>query len=186
MTRKRSNRPTWGDIKAKLREFDRPGLLGLIQALYEANPENRLFLQSRLNPTADVLQPYKKTISRWVYPDGMNQDVSVAKAKKAVADYKKAVGDPLQLADLMVFYCEEAINFSVDVGMEGDSWFNAILIMFRDALRLLPELPQADRNALLRRLEDVTRIGQDVGYGVGAAMNYMMSEYEAEIQANDS
>ncbi|MBK1674749.1 hypothetical protein CKO35_15915 [Ectothiorhodospira shaposhnikovii] len=32
----------------------------------------------------DVLEPYKSTIDRWVCPDVMrNQDISVAKAKKA-------------------------------------------------------------------------------------------------------
>ena len=81
----------------------------------------------------------------------------------------------------MVFYCEEAIKFSIDVGMEGDSWFNAILTMFRDTLRLLPELPRADGEDLLQRLRGVTEIGQNVGYGVGDAMDYMMAEYEAEV-----
>lgn len=37
-----------------------------------------------------------------------NQDLSVAKAKKAIAAYKKAVGQPEGLAELMVFFCERA------------------------------------------------------------------------------
>ena len=41
----------------------------------------------------DVLKPYKVTIDRWLWPDVFkNQDTSVAKAKKAIADYKKAIG----------------------------------------------------------------------------------------------
>lgn len=37
-----------------------------------------------------------------------NQDTSVAKAMKAIADYKKASTSADGLAELMVFYCERA------------------------------------------------------------------------------
>ena len=38
------------------------------------------------------------------------QNVSVAKAKKAISDYKKATGLPQGVAELSVFYCEEALT----------------------------------------------------------------------------
>jgi Calcium binding len=38
----------------------------------------------------DMLEPYKKTIDRWVCPDPFrNQDTSVSKAKQAISDYKR-------------------------------------------------------------------------------------------------
>ena len=44
----------------------------------------------RLGLGDDVLKPYKATIDRWLWLDVFkNQDTSVAKAKKAIADYKK-------------------------------------------------------------------------------------------------
>jgi hypothetical protein len=30
----------------------------------------------------------------------------VVKAKQAIASYRKAIGEPVALAELMVFYCE--------------------------------------------------------------------------------
>src|SRR5215472_8137395 len=92
-TRKAS--PSWSDVKSKLADFDRAGLIGLVQALYVANKENQAFLHARFTLGRDVLNPYKVTIDRWLWPDVFkNQDTSVAKAKKAVADYKKAIGQP--------------------------------------------------------------------------------------------
>jgi transposase len=35
--------PKWTDVKAKLASFDRAGLLGLVQDLYAAHPDNRTF-----------------------------------------------------------------------------------------------------------------------------------------------
>ncbi len=49
-----------------------------------------------------MLKPYKTTIDRWLWPDVLkNHQTSVANAKKAVSDYKKAIGDPPPRVELM-------------------------------------------------------------------------------------
>lgn len=87
--------PSWGGVKAKLADFDRAGLIGLVQDLYAASKDNQAFLHARFGLGDDVLKPYKATIDRWLWPDAFKQqDTSVAKAKKAIADCKKAVCRP--------------------------------------------------------------------------------------------
>jgi hypothetical protein len=109
--------PTWTDVKAKLASFDRLGLLGLIQDLYLAHKDNQTFLHARFGLGEDVLKPYKETLDRWLWPDVLrNQDTSVAKAKQAISSYRKAVGEPVGLAELMVFYRERAAGFCSDIG----------------------------------------------------------------------
>src|SRR5437773_10694563 len=94
------SQPTWTDVKAKLASFDRKGLLGLIQDLYAAHKGNQTFLHARFGLGEDALSPYKETIARWLWPDSFrNQDTSVLKAKKAIADYKKAIADATGLAE---------------------------------------------------------------------------------------
>ena len=94
--------PSWSDVKCKIADFDRPGLIGLVQDLYAASKENQAFLHSRFGLGDDVLKPYKVTIDRWLWPDVFkNQDTSIARAKKPIADYKKAIGQPEGLAELM-------------------------------------------------------------------------------------
>ena len=119
MTTKKGT-PSWADVKARLADFDRAGLLGLVQDLYAASKDNQTFLHTRLHLGEDVLKPYKAAVDRWLWPDVFkNQDASVAKAKKAITDYKKASGTVDGLAELMVFYCERASGFSCDVGQIG-------------------------------------------------------------------
>jgi len=92
------------DVKAKLASVDRAGLLFLVQDLYGAHQDNRTFLHARFGLGDDVLEPYKQTVDRWLWPDVFRkQDTSVAKAKQTIASYKKAVGEPAGLAELMVF-----------------------------------------------------------------------------------
>ena len=109
--------PTWSAVKAKLAEFDRAGLFGVVQDLYAASKDNQAFLHARFGLGGDVLTPYKALIDRWLWPDVMkNQSASVATAKKAIADYRKAAGQPEGVAELMVFYCEKAAGFSAEYG----------------------------------------------------------------------
>lgn len=87
--------PRWSDLKQNLAELDRNGLLQLIRDLYAASRDNQSFLHARFGLGEDVLKPFKTTISRWICPDvTRNQMISIFKAKKAVSDYKKALGDP--------------------------------------------------------------------------------------------
>ena len=95
----------------KLVQFDRAGLVGLLGDLHSLSRDNQAFFHARLGLGADSLAAYKRTISRWIYPDlSRDQRISVAKAKKAIADYRKAIGLPEGVAELSVFYCEKEIG----------------------------------------------------------------------------
>jgi hypothetical protein len=170
--------PSWIDIKAKLADFDRAGLLTLVQDLYAASKDNQAFLHTRLHLGEDALKPYKATIYRWLWPDAFkNQDTSVAKAKKAIADYKKALGTPAGLAELMVFYCEQASGFASDVGLPDDSFGEALVRMFEQALKIIASLPEDQREAMLVRLDSVCDAGHDIGYGVGDDMVHLLATH---------
>ena len=171
-------RPTWTDVKARLASFDRLGLLGLIQDLYTAHKENQTFLHARFGLGQDVLKPYKETLDRWLWPDVLrNQDTSVVKAKQAISSYKKAVGDPAGLAELMVFYCECAARFCTDIGYQDDAYFDALVRMFEQALKTTAQLPAGDRTPLIARIDKIRTISHNFGYGVGDDMDYLLAKY---------
>ena len=175
---KRSPRtqPKWADVKAKLASLDKIGLIGLVQDLYAAHKDNQTFLHTRFGLGEDVLEPYKETLDRWLWPDPLrNQDVSVAKAKQAISSYRKAVGEPAGLAELMVYFCENAAGFSNDVGYQDEGYFNALVNMFEQAIRITRQLSAADRDALIVRLDRVRTISHNLGYGVGDDMDSLLA-----------
>jgi hypothetical protein len=170
--------PTWSDVRGKLTNFDRTGLIGLVQDLYAASKDNQAFLHARFGLGDDVLEPYKAAIDRWLWPDVFkHQDTSIAKAKKAIADYKKAIGQPEGLAELTVFFCERAVGFSNDVGLQDEGYFDALVRMFAQALKVIGALPEDRRPALLGRLDAVRRLGHNLGYGVGDDMDTLLAEH---------
>jgi len=69
MTSRKGSDPTWSDVKAKLVDFDRAGMLKLVQDLYAASKDNQNFLHARFELGNDVLEPYKVLIERWAWPD---------------------------------------------------------------------------------------------------------------------
>src|SRR5258708_15802108 len=169
---KSKSQPTWTDVKAKLADFDRAALLGLIQSLYTANKDNETFLHTRFGLGEDVLEPYKKIIDRWLWPDLFRkQDTSVSQAKRAISDYKKAVGDQEGLAELMVFYCEQAAGFCSDLASNDERYFNALVRTFEQALKMANALSVERRDNLLTRLDSVRVISHRIGYGVGDDMD---------------
>lgn len=173
--------PSWSDVKTRLTDFDRAGLLGLLQELYAANKDSQTFLHARFSLGDDVLKPYKTTIDRWLWPDVFkNQDTSVAKAKKPIAEYKKAIGQPEGLAELMVFYCERAAGFSNDVGLQDEGYFDALVRMFEQALKTVASLAEVRRQPLWERLNAVCRTSHHFGYGVGDDMDDLLAEYGAD------
>jgi hypothetical protein len=172
------SKPTWTDVKAALASFDRLGLLGLIQDLYAAHKDNQAFLHARFGLGEDVLKPYKEVLDRWLWPDVLrNQDTSVVKAKQAISSYKKAVGEPAGLAELMVFYCERAAGFCNDIGYQDDGYFDALVRMFEQALTLTTQLSASDRKALISRLDRVRAISHNLGYSVGDDMDSLLAKY---------
>lgn len=174
----KTSTPNWTDVKSKLADFDRPNLISLIQALYTASKDNQAFLHARFGVGADVLKPYKATIDRWLWPDVFKkQDTSVAKAKKAISDYKRAVGAPGGLAELMVFYCERAAGFSDDVGLQDERYFDALVRMFEQALTSIAALPAPEQQQLWARLDAVCHTCQDLGYGVVEELSDLLAEH---------
>ena len=120
----------------------------------------------------------QETIDRWLWPDPFrNQDTSVSKAKQAISQYKKAVGDPAGLTELLVFYCEQAAGYCQDIGYQEEGFFDALVRMFEQALQSAKTLPADGRDSLIVRLNRVREIGHAFGYGVGDDMDYLWTKY---------
>jgi hypothetical protein len=168
----KSASPSWADVRAFLRKFDRADLQGLIRDLYATSNDNQAFLHARFGVGPDPLGPYKATISRWINPDLMkNQIVSVSRAKKAIADYDKAIGRPAGLAELSIFYCEEAFCFVESCSFQNENYFIALIRMYDRSVNCVLSLPLAGRRGYVERLGKLRSGAKQVGWGVGDELN---------------
>jgi hypothetical protein len=77
----------------------------------------------------------------------------------------------------MVFYCEQASGFASDVGYQDESYFDALVRMFEQALAAANTLPADTRDALIARLDRVRSMSHKCGYGVGDDMDSILAKY---------
>ncbi len=173
MAKEKGASPTWVDVKAILLTFDRTGLQGLVQDLYAASKDNQAFLHARFGLGPDQLGPYKATISRWINPDLMkNQTVSVSKAKKVMAGYGKAIGRPEGLAELSIYFCEEAFNFVEGCSFSDERYFVALIRMYDRSVNRVLSLPLAERCPYVERLDKLRLRRKHVGWVVEDAADF--------------
>jgi len=169
---------TWNLVKGELRHLDRAGLVGLLKDLHALAPENRAFLAARFGLGPDPLAPYKTSISRWICPDvPRGQDISVKKAKKAISDYRKAIGQPEDVAELCIHYCEEAARLLSECGMEDEAYLSALVRMYDHALSTVIDLPPIERKPMLERLNVVRGALDGTGWGVDDAISDIWYEH---------
>jgi hypothetical protein len=156
-----------------------------VQDLYTASKDNQAFLHARLGLGHGQLEPFKACISRWICPDTTkNQSISVSKAKKAIADYKKAIGRPEGMAELSTFYCEETFGFLESCSMEDASYFAALIRMYGRSLEFVSSLAPAARATYLERLDKLRSRGRNLGWGVEEELNSLW--YAAALDEQQS
>ena len=112
-----------------------------------------------------------------------NQPISVSKAKKAIADYKKAIGRPDGMAELSIFYCEEALGFLESCSMDDEKYFAALIRMYGRSLEIVSSLPPAERSTYLERLGRLRSRGRNVGWVVEEEFNSLWYDAVDEQQS---
>jgi hypothetical protein len=112
------------------------------------------------------------------------QSVSVSKAKKAIADYKKAIGRSDEIAELSIFYCEEAFGFLESYSMEDEGYFAALIRMYERSLEIVSSLAPAERMIYLERLDKLRSRGSHVGWGGQDELNSLW--YAAALDEQQS
>jgi len=158
----------WTAVRKRLDTFDRAGLLKLIADLYKAAPENRRFLESRLLADAAVIEQYRRTIVRAIFPDPFSHHpISVRNASAAIAHYRRATGDPAGTTDLMLSFVEAGTEQSADLGYGDEGYFTALERQLDAIDNAFDDLSSSDQATALRRLSRVRDRARDIGWGYG-------------------
>jgi hypothetical protein len=134
---------TWSAVKTVVGKLSQEELLGLVADLYRLSKPNQAFLHARYADAETAMEDCKKIISDCLYPD-MQRDrpLQVAKARKAVADFCKAVAEPTRHAELMVFFLEQGNAFTVEYGDIDAGFYDALLVMASRAVHAICVLPK--------------------------------------------
>ena len=166
MARRKQHDRSWRDVRAILSKAGHKDLLSLVGDLYALRKENQDFLHARFLKDASTLAPYKETIERYISPaEPWKNPVKISLARKAISDYRKAVGDPHGLSELMLFYVECGVNFTLEFGDIDEPFYNSVVRVFSDGMRMLNQCDRDVIDKLLPRFADAVHSTAEMGWG---------------------
>jgi hypothetical protein len=157
---------TWSTVKTAASELSQKELLSLVGELYRLSKGNQAFLHARFTDAEAAMVDCKKVIAECLYADVLRaRPLQVAKAKKAVADFCKAVADPVAHAELMVFFVEQGNAFTLEYGDVDAGFYSTLLKMARRAVEVICDFPVELQESFRERLAEVVRSSSGIGWG---------------------
>ena len=100
-----------------------------------------------------------------------NQTVSVTKAKKAIADYNKAIGRPERSGGAVDILLRGAFSFIESCSFESEKYFIALIRMYDRSVNRVLSLPLTERRAYAERLGKLRSRAKHVGWSLGDELN---------------
>lgn len=166
MAEQESKGSAWPELKALMHGMDHKQLVGLVADMYRFSKDNQTFLHTRFGIGRDLLEPYKKMIDECMYPNVCTcNPIRISKAKKAISNYSKAIGDTPGEAELMVFFVERGTKYTVDCGDIDEGFYDSLNGMYRRAIKKVLSLPENQQREFRERLKEIMISSVDTGWG---------------------
>lgn len=122
----------------------------------------------------EVLERYKDVIRHEFFPARGLPQARLSVAKKAVTDFKKITDSREDLADLMLFYVETGVKFTLAYGDIDGPFYNSMESMYDKAVQHIVRYDLHDRfEARCSRIVDDTR---GIGWGFPDALGEIYDE----------
>ena len=170
----------WKDIRSRLNQTSQGDLINLVGELYKLSQQTQLFLETRFGNQQGGLEEYKLIIEESICPaEPWKRDVSLSTGRKAIRDYKKALGDPEGLIDLMIYYCECGVNFTNQFGDIDERFYASIESMYESTLQLLKKHNHC-KEIYITRVEDIVSNTRNIGWGFHDTLSDIFEEYQSK------
>ncbi len=124
------------DIKRELRKLDKENLIELVTDLYKKNKSVKEFFDFYVNPNErNLFEKYQDKIFESFYPK-RGFGYKLKDGKQAISDFKKLATSVDLVVDLMLFYVETGIKFTIDFGDINVNFYLSLERTFVQALTL--------------------------------------------------
>ncbi len=104
-----------------------------------------------------------------------NEPLRLGTARKAISEYKKAVGDPIGVLELSIYFIEAGHRFTLDFGDIDEQFYDSLESMFDKVLKMVMQFDQTLIDKYFPRLLSLTKEVSGIGWG---HYDYLISELE--------
>ncbi|GGB61219.1 hypothetical protein F3157_17005 [Virgibacillus dakarensis] len=121
------------ELKKNLKNYDQKELINVIADLYKLNDDVKDFLSVKFmgeEKIRELFERAKKEIEDEFFPEKGFGKMRLAKAKRAISDFKKLTGDLFRTIDLMLCYVEVGTEFTNTYGDIDEKFYDSMESMF--------------------------------------------------------
>lgn len=164
-------------LKQYLKTLSRSDLINEIDKLTNFFPQVKQHYSIRFNTNNDkkILDKYKKRVKKEFFPDRGLGKARLSIAKEPILEYKRIEPDSYNLADIMLFYVEQGVRFTLEYGDIDEPFYNSVESMYENALKLIDKLKA--QKEFYNRCKKVVTDTLDMGWGFNDNLKYLFSNY---------
>lgn len=187
----KQTRPSWSQVKAELKHWDKAQLTGLIQDLFGHSQENRDFLVARLLKASigeQALAPYLKRIESAFYnKKGWPANrLNLKDVRAAIRDYQRATSDPAGTLELMLAHVETGTEFTCEFGGIDEGFYDSLCTTLDEMQKLLTsEDGRPLYGGVKDRLAKLAIQADGIGWGYGDYVSEVVEELETDLGEQD-
>lgn len=135
------------EVKTELNKLDKEDLVKHISELYKKYKPVKEYFDFYVNPDEKILlEQYKGKVTEGFFPKrGYQLKLSIS--RKAINDFKKLGTSAESLADLLLHFVENGVEFTNEYGDIDENFYTSIENTYSNALDLI------DKNGLLDKFE---------------------------------
>lgn len=136
------------ELKSELKRKDKEVLIKHISELYKKYKSVKEYFDFYVNPNEnEMLEKYKEKVREGFYPKrGWNLKLSIS--RKAINDFKKLGTSQENIADLMLYYVECGVEFTIEYGDIDENFYTSVENTYVRALELM------EKESILEKFKD--------------------------------
>ena len=129
------------ELKKHLKESTKEQLIKDITDLFKKNEFVKDYYLSKYGDdnSQSILTKYKKIIEHEFFPINGDGKARLSVAKKAITEFKKICSDKTLIAELMLFYVENGVNYTNCYGDINEKFYLSMESMYEQVLDLITD-----------------------------------------------
>jgi hypothetical protein len=150
--------------------------------LFKISKEVKEYYAIKVLPDAEkeLLERYKGIVRKEFFPERGNRFPSYSVLKKAISDFTKVSKDSVSLADLLLFYAEQGVEFTNTYGDIDETFYNNIARIYEKAVDIIIE--NNLQETFGERCKKVMKDCSDIGWGFG---DFIVELYYSNFELDD-
>lgn len=165
------------ELKANLKALNKAELIEEIVNIYKKSEFAKDYFSTRFGQNSDaaILKKYKAIIEHEFFPASGFGKTRLSVAKKAISEFKKINDNPELLAELMLFYVENGVKFTVSYGDIYEQFYISMEGVYERVLKLITENRLKEKFA--ERCHKVVTDTTGIGWGFHDQLSDLYSTY---------